>query len=234
MYRLSLAIVAVWLMSFAVSSANESIGALIPGEGPGTRHPVLSIRERSFTGIVRQQTDFSCGAAVLATIFQDGYGAPVTEADVLKGMLNLTNPITVRERGFSLLDIKNYARAVGLSAEGYDLSIAALRDLRVPAIVLIDVRGYHHFSVLRRVDARYAYLADPALGNTALPVQDFEREWSGVVLVVLGQGYKNDNVLSRVAPPLDSSHLYLSAPVALTPAAQAAITFTGVTGAQRL
>lgn len=221
------------LVETAPARANDSIGYLVGGQG-GATHPVMSIRERRFDGIVMQQTDFSCGAAAIATLFRDGYGAPIGESDVLRGMLNYTDPALVKSRGFSLLDIKRYAILVGLGAEGYDLTLAQLADVRVPAIVLLDIGGYHHFVIVRHVDARYAYVADPALGYLHLTLGDFSAEWNGVALVVLGAGYRPDNKLTRVAAPLQSDDLSGTAPVASTPQAEAVIRFDGVPAVQRI
>lgn len=213
--------------------ANGTIGYLVPGQG-GAVHPVTSIRERRFDGIVVQHTDFSCGAAAIATLFREGYGAPIDETDVLRGMLNYTDPELVRARGFSLLDIKRYALLVGLGAEGYDLTTDQLADLHVPAIVLLDIGGYHHFVIVRHVDRSYAYVADPALGYLDLTLGNFAAEWNGVALVVLGPGYHPDNKLTRVSAPLGASALSGTAPVASTPQAEAAIRFDGVPPVQRI
>lgn len=213
--------------------ANDSMGYLLMGQG-GATHSIKSIREKRFDGIVRQQTDFSCGAAVIATLFLDGFGAPVGEADVLKGMFNITNPDVVKARGFSLLDMKRYAKLVGLGAEGYDLTLEQLADLRVPAIVLLNVGGYHHFVILRHADARYAYLADPALGYLRLTLADFAAEWNDVALVILGPGYHADNLLTRIHAPLGTLALFGTAPVAPTPQAEAIIRFDGIPAVQRL
>ena len=48
---------------------------------------VESIRERRFANLVEQKTDFSCGAAALATILRQAYWLDVDEAHIIKGML---------------------------------------------------------------------------------------------------------------------------------------------------
>src|SRR3546814_20453572 len=45
--------------------------------------PVKSWKELKFTNLVRQQTDFSCGAAALATLFNYAYGRETTEQQSL-------------------------------------------------------------------------------------------------------------------------------------------------------
>ena len=177
--------------------ANDSIGGLVYGQSEAAHVHVTSMRERRFQGIVQQQTDFSCGAAVLATLFQDGYAAPVTHV-------------------------------VGLGAEGYQLPLTSLTDLRVPAIVLLNFQGYHHFAILKKFDGRFAYIADPALGNRREDARDFTDEWNGIVLVVLGKGYLPNNVLTHVSPPLSASALLSTAPTGETPQAYNAMLLLGV------
>jgi len=47
--------------------------AALPGGGLVFK-PVESIRERRFSDLVEQKTDFSCGAAAMATILNQAYG----------------------------------------------------------------------------------------------------------------------------------------------------------------
>lgn len=228
------ALVAALLWPAQPVRANDSVGALVAVQGEDAVHHVLSMRERRFDGIVEERLDFSCGAAVLATLFRDGYAAPVTERDVFAGMLNVSDAATVSRRGFSLLDIKNYAKTVGLGAEGFNLPIRSLGDLKVPGVVLLNYHGYHHFALLRHLDDQYAYVADPALGNRVLSLPDFASEWNGIVLVILGQGYRTDNVLARVKAPLGTSDLLAASPNTPLPEVNATLMFIGAPAVQRI
>jgi len=64
---------------------------------------VESIRERRFANLVEQKTDFSCGAAALATILRQAYWLDVDEDHVIKGMLVTADQNLVRTQGFSML-----------------------------------------------------------------------------------------------------------------------------------
>ena len=155
-----------------------------------------------------------CGAAVLATIFNYAYGKKTTERQVLVNMLKIADPDIVREKGFSLLDMKNYALAVDMKADGYTVDFEALRQLKVPAITLLNIRGYKHFVVLRKVDGDYVHVGDPALGNRVMSRRKFEAAWNGVVFAILGEGYNEQNVLSNPPEPLSARRLYaLNSPV---------------------
>jgi uncharacterized protein len=173
-------------------------------EGPQVRYSrrVRSWSDMRFRGIVRQQTDFSCGAAALATIFNGAYGKRTSERQVLVNMFKIADPDVVKQKGFSLLDMKNYVKAIGMQGEGYAVPYGALQQLRVPGIVLMNVKGYKHFVVVRHAAKDYIQVADPALGNRTLSRRQFQRDWNGVVFVVLARGYEAGNELRNPPSPL--------------------------------
>jgi predicted double-glycine peptidase len=176
--------------------------------------PVSSFQERKFKDIVRQQTDFSCGAAAVATIFNYAYGRRTNETQILVNMLRVADQNVVRARGFSLLDIKRYVEAIGMRGEGYQVPFESLYELRVPVIVLLDTRGYKHFVVLRKARDGYVQLADPALGNRIMWREDFERSWNGIVFAILAEPYDEKNILVNPPEPLSARRLYaLTSPV---------------------
>ena len=168
---------------------------------------VRSWKERKFDGLVRQQTDFSCGAAVMATVFNEAYGRETTEGQVLVNMLKVADPDIVREKGFSLLDMKNFAQSIGMEAEGYRVDYPTLRQLKVPAIVLLDIRGYKHFVIVRKAWADRIAIGDPALGNHTMSAKAFEDAWNGVAFVVIGEGYDPANSLLDPPEPLSARRL---------------------------
>jgi predicted double-glycine peptidase len=170
--------------------------------------PLRSWKDMKFDGLVRQQTDFSCGAAVLATVFNAAYGKHTTEAQVLVNMLKIADPQIVKDKGFSLLDMKNYVNGVGFASEGYQVDFDALHHLKVPGIVLLNLRGYHHFVVIRKVTDDIVQIGDPALGNRVMSRRDFERAWNNVVFVIVGDGLDPNSVLNNPPPPLSARRLF--------------------------
>lgn len=176
--------------------------------------PVSSWRTRKFTNLVRQQTDFSCGAAALATIFNYAYGKSTSEQQVLVNMLKIADPDVIREKGFSLLDMKNYVLAVGMTGQGYEVEYDALMNLKVPAIALLDIKNYKHFVVVRKVRDDFVQIGDPALGNRTMSRRDFLKSWNNVVFVIVGDDFDPDTVLLNPPPPLSAARLYgLRSPV---------------------
>lgn len=216
-YRLLYLMVPCTFLSACVTAPERSIPVAlgdISRGAPTMAVPVESWNERKFVNLVRQRTDFSCGAAVLATIFNHAYGNETTEQQVLVNMLKVADPDVVQERGFSLLDMKRYAEAVDMTAEGFEVEYDALLSLKVPAIALLDIKGYKHFVVLRKATDRFIHVGDPALGNRLMSRKDFEKAWNGVAFVVLGEGFDPDTVLLNPPPPVSAARLFgMTSPV---------------------
>ncbi|WP_149195677.1 C39 family peptidase [Luteimonas suaedae] len=181
---------------------------VLPDGGLFTKS-VESMREARFRHLVRQHTDYSCGAAALATILRYGYRIDADEATVIDGMMGVADPELVRERGFSLLDIKRYVEALGMRGRGYRVDEARLRGLRVPALVLMDVGGFRHFVVLKQVDGDRVELGDPILGNRSVPFDEFMQSWpSRAVFIVIASDFDRNTVLLQPVSRPSAKTLY--------------------------
>jgi len=171
--------------------------------------PVESMQEARYRHIIRQQTDFSCGAAAIATLLRYAYNLEVDEGTVMRGMMATADPELVRTKGFSLLDIKRYVESLGLRGRGYRLSLERLKTLRVPTIVLLDIRGYKHFVVLKQVRGDQVDIADPALGNKTLKLDEFIDSWpSQAVFAVIGSGFDRKTALLEPHRTLSARTLF--------------------------
>jgi len=170
---------------------------------------VESMQERKFRNLVRQHTDYSCGAAALATILRYAYNLEADEATVIEGMMGVSDPELVHQRGFSLLDIKRYVESLGMRGRGYRVNEERLRSLRVPGLVLMDVRGFRHFVVLKQVRGDVVDLADPILGNRSIPVEEFLQSWpSRAVFIVIGSDFNRNTVLLQPGERVSARSLY--------------------------
>lgn len=192
---------ALWLAG-APALAGDVTG-FMPGMGL-VHANVTSLTAERFTGIVRQDTDYSCGAAAVATILKYAYGMPASEWSVISGLLAVSDPAIVRQKGFSLLDIKRYVESIGMQGVGYRLSIEKLYDVQVPVIVLMNVEGYEHFVVLKKATPAYVYLADPLLGNRTIPAPDFAKAWNNIMFVIASPAYEQSNALVAVRVPMNT------------------------------
>lgn len=168
-------------------------GAL-PG-GMMYKKKVVSMRESRFNEMVPQRTDFSCGAAALATILKYGYGEDITEQQIIKEMLKTSDPEMIKKKGFSLLDIKRYIQTRGMRGHGYKVTLDALETLKIPVIVLLDTGGYKHFVVVKKAKNGKVYVSDPALGNKIMPGNEFDQGWNGIVFAVVGKPFEQNSPL---------------------------------------
>jgi hypothetical protein len=153
------------------------------------RRPVRSMLELRREKVVRQGFDLSCGAAALSTLLTYEQGDPVSEAEIVSGLLRHADPERIRRQGgFTLLDLKRYATERGYIAAGYGgLDLRSLSSL-APAIVATVVGGQPHFMVFRGVVRGRAVLADPAYGNRTMAPERFEALWSPRVAFVVRRG----------------------------------------------
>jgi predicted double-glycine peptidase len=162
---------------------------------------VKTLKDLKFRDMVRQTTDYSCGAAALATILTYHFGKETSEEEIINHLLNNSDPervAKVKEKGLSLLDLKNYAETSGFKSAGYRVKPQQLKTLNRPAVALINYNGYSHFVVIRGVVDSEVFLADPARGNLTMSLEEFSGIWNGILLVLKGaEGSKgNPGVLS--------------------------------------
>lgn len=213
----------IWLpllfMGATVQAGQIRIANVIPGAGIITKK-MKSMQELRYADLIRQQTDFSCGAAALATILHYGYQQDVTENDVLAGMIAISDSEVVKKKGFSLLDMKRYVSSIGMRGRGYRVGMKGVGHLKVPTIILLDMNGYEHFVVLKKVDGNKVYLADPALGNRVITLEELDRIWKKsdsrkprLAFAVIGRGFDRQTVLLTPAGIPTVRRFQLSAPL---------------------
>ncbi|MBJ2256215.1 C39 family peptidase [Pseudomonas psychrophila] len=188
-----------------ISQAAQMPIAAMPG-GNLVFKQVQSIRERRFADIVEQKTDFSCGAAALATVLRQAYWLDVNEDEIIKGMLQNADQELVRVQGFSMLDMKRYVESIGMRARGYRIPAQSLESVNIPVVVLLDIRGYKHFVVLQRTQKDWVYIGDPVLGHKRYSHEDFIKGWNGIVFAVIGPGYDKTNALMSPPAPLTAKN----------------------------
>ncbi|MBN6149632.1 C39 family peptidase [Xanthomonas sp. AmX2] len=207
--RIALFLLSCSLAAAAPSRAGEvRFGGVLP-DGSTYVREVESMQEGRFRHIVRQRTDYSCGAAALATVLRYAYRLDTDESTVIEGMMGVSDPELVRQRGFSLLDIKRYVESLGLRGRGYRVDETRLQSLRVPGLVLMDVRGFRHFVVLKQVQGDSVELADPILGNRSIGVDEFLASWpSRAVFVVIGSDFDRNTVLLQPGSKPSARALY--------------------------
>ncbi|GGI80770.1 hypothetical protein GCM10007973_16580 [Polymorphobacter multimanifer] len=153
-----------------------------------TALPVVSMYERRFATVVRQQYDFSCGSAALATLLTYHYARPIDEQATFTGMFRTGDQAAIRRLGFSLLDMKRYLADSGFKADGYQVTLTQIAAARQPGIALIETGGYKHFVVLKGIEPGLGgdsvLLGDPATGLRRMNAAAFLKSWNGVLFVI--------------------------------------------------
>lgn len=147
--------------------------------------PVTSLKEIKFRKTTRQQFDFSCGSAALATLLTYHYGTPVTEKVVFEAMFANGDQAKIRRQGFSMLDMKNFLAARGFVGDGFQQPLDKLLSSKLPAIVLISDRGYNHFVVIKGAEDGRILLGDPSSGTRSVTRERFMELWANKLLFVV-------------------------------------------------
>jgi uncharacterized protein len=175
---LMLAIASPQATRAATMALNDNVGNTY------TLH-IATLKEVKYRNTIHQKYDFSCGSAAVATLLTYQYGYPVNEQAVFEQMYAHGDRKKINKEGFSLLDIKLYLASIGFDADGFRASLDQLQKANLPAIVLIEDRGYHHFVVIKGIRYGRVLVGDPARGTRAIPVDRFNQLWRNGLLFVI-------------------------------------------------
>ena len=187
-FFLAVLLIAVLLLPVGVPAADVPVRLNLYEEGGVLTKQVKSVKQMRLRNMVPQTRDYSCGAASLATVLRYYYGLETTELETVIGMFKHGNQADIKKVGFSLYDMKRYANALKYAADGYKIpKVEDLKKLTIPVIVLIDTANYKHFVVVRRVDDKFVYIADPSWGNRKIPHDEFGKIWNqNIIFAVQG------------------------------------------------
>jgi predicted double-glycine peptidase len=172
----------IWLLGGGCVA--DGVMDLRQGSPAILRHTVKELREQH---VIKQQEDYSCGAAALATLLVYYFGDATTEREILTSLESHLSQEERKQkvlRGFSLLDLKRVSEERGYKAAGFRLPISQLAQVTAPVILFLEPMGYKHFAVFRGLYQGRVYLADPARGNVRLTLGRFLDEWTGIVFVL--------------------------------------------------
>jgi hypothetical protein len=193
---------AAFLCAFSALACAVTFSPAVAGDllafaaGAPHRVSVMSLKERKFATVVRQQFDFSCGSAAIATLLTHHYGRSTSEQDAFLSMWNVGDQARIKEVGFSLLEMKRFVESIGLRADGFTMSLERVAEIGVPGVALIDEDGYRHFVVVKGVAGGKILVGDPARGLRTMSPRRFKALWDGTILFVrsdLEKGKANFN-----------------------------------------
>jgi predicted double-glycine peptidase len=154
---------------------------------PVALHQDIKIRtELTDAHIIKQQFDYSCGSAALATLLNYYLGENLTEKQIINGLVEYGDKKQIeRLKAFSLLDMKRFVEKLGYYGTGYKADIADLKTLGKPCIVPMEIFGYQHFVVFRGIVQDHVFLADPYMGDISFPLEQFRKMWQRNVAFVV-------------------------------------------------
>ena len=137
--------------------------------------PEPVIKGRVKVPVVMQLEALECGAASL-TMIMAYYGkwVPLEQVRLDCG---------VSRDGSNAKNILAAARNYGFTAQGYRCEVDALRDeMQKPCIIHWN---FNHFVVLNGFHGNYAYINDPARGEVKVPMEEFDKAFTGICLQII-------------------------------------------------
>lgn len=147
--------------------------------------PVISIAEQRFRTIYKQQYDFSCGSATLASLLSFHYDDVVNEYDVFQDMFKHGDQDKIRQQGFSLLDMKLFLERRGYKSNGFEINLTQLAKAEIPAITIINNKGYLHFVIIKASNDTEILVGDPAIGLKIYDKEVFLKMWNKRIMFVI-------------------------------------------------
>ena len=143
------------------------------------RSPVT--KGRAHVPVIMQMEALECGAASLAMVMAYyGKWVPLEQVRLDCG---------VSRDGSNARNMLFAARSYGFEAQGFRCETAALRDgIELPCIIHWN---FNHFVVLDGFRGNYAWINDPARGEVKVPLEEFDRAFTGVCLqIVPGEDFE--------------------------------------------
>ena len=135
--------------------------------------------------IVRQQRDYDCGPAALATLIAAQSGAVPELTGLMAGFgADAVELTRIRSEGFSLEQLARLAQDAGANPQVMRISAASLSTIRLPVLVYLQLPTGPHFSLLTGLAGHHVALADPSQGRLIWTREDFLSAWAP-----RGEGY---------------------------------------------
>ncbi|MGX8721442.1 MAG: cysteine peptidase family C39 domain-containing protein, partial [Eubacteriales bacterium] len=132
------------------------------------------VKGRAKVPVIMQMEALECGAASLAMVMAYyGLWIPLEQVRLDCG---------VSRDGSNARNVLLAARNYGFEAEGFRCELHSLQeDICYPAIIHWN---FNHFVVLDGFKGKYAYINDPARGEVKVPMEEFDKAFTGICLQI--------------------------------------------------
>lgn len=133
----------------------------------------MNVKHRNKVPYVEQMQQTECGLCCASMILRYyRSNEPLSE---------LREHIEAGRDGIKISQISDYLKNKGFETHIYEAGVTALKKLPMPSIIFWN---NEHFVVLESVSNSNFIIVDPAFGRRNIPINDFKKEYSNVILTV--------------------------------------------------
>lgn len=132
------------------------------------------------TPIIFQLSETECGIASLAMIF--------AYHRINVSIENLREQCGVSRDGCKAQTLIHVAEGYGFKAEAYRFEIEDLKALSMPVIAYWN---FNHYVVIKKVSNKKVWLNDPAHGARVVSIDEFDKSFTGVIIVITPEKLKS-------------------------------------------
>lgn len=151
------------------------------------RNNIEPFSKEKFKDLVKQEHDFSCGSAALATLLRYFLNENLSEKQVIRGLMEFGDKEQIKKlRAFSLWDMQQFLAAIDYKSGGYKATIEDLKNKDYwPCIIPINVFKYKHFVVFKGIYDGHIFVADPFIGNSSYSMEKFKKIWDEQIMFIV-------------------------------------------------
>jgi len=148
-------------------------GALVEPKRKRFKRFVSLYRRHIRFPFIEQYDEMTCGTTCIMMIAK--YYGKSFSSNRLRDLAH------VDLSGASMAGLASAAEQLGFSTRGVKLDYNALTSVHLPCI--IHWQGYHFIDVYK-INAKYVWVSDPALGHRKYRKDYFEKNWNGITLII--------------------------------------------------